>query len=237
MGYRRSAEIYDAVYGDKDYAGEAERVHELIQARRPGARTLLEVACGTGRYLEHLCAWYEVEGLDVSAEQLAVARSRLREVPLHEGDMSDFDLGRRFDGVVCLFSSIGYARSEDGLRAAVAAMTRHLEGGGVLVVEPWIDPADWIENRVHMITVDDPELKIARTNTTSRDGDLAVMDMHYLVGRPDGVEHFVERHALALFSREQYLGAFRAAGLEVEHDPDGLIGRGLYIGIRRARAA
>lgn len=121
----------------------------------------------------------------------------------------------------------------EGLRDAVAAMARHLERGGVLVVEPWIDPDEWVENRVHMVTVDEPELKIARTNTSSRDGDLAVMEMHYLVGRPEGVEHFVERHELALFSREQYADAFRAAELEVEHDREGLIGRGLYLAVRR----
>ena len=150
--------------------------------------------------------------------------------------MRGFDLGRRFDAVACLFSSIGYARTMDGLREAVAAMARHLEPGGVLVVEPWIDPDDWVENRVHMVTVDEPELKIARTNTTSRDGDLAVMEMHYLVGRPEGVEHFVERHELTLFSGQQYLDAFRAAGLDAEHDPEGLIGRGLYLGVRRGVA-
>lgn len=233
MGVRRSASIYDAVYGGKDYAGEAARVHDLIQARRPGARTLLEVACGTGRYLEHLRAWYDVAGLDVSPQQLAVARGRLPDVALHQADMRAFDLGRRFDAVACLFSSIGYARTVEGLRDAVAAMARHLERGGVLVVEPWIDPDEWVENRVHMVTVDEPELKIARTNTSSRDGDLAVMEMHYLVGRPEGVEHFVERHELALFSREQYADAFRAAELEVEHDREGLIGRGLYLAVRR----
>ena len=233
MGYRRSAEVYDAVYGGKDYAGEAARVHEIIQARRPRARTLLEVACGTGRYLEHFRARYDVEGLDASREQLAVARERLPDVALHELDMRGFDLGRGFDAVACLFSSIGYAHSVAGLRSAVVAMAQHLVAGGVLVLEPWVEPDAWVENRVHMVAVDEPELKIARTNTTSRVGDLAVMDMHYLVGRPDGVEHFVERHELALYSREQYLDAFRRAELDVEHDPEGLIGRGLYVGVKR----
>ena len=229
--YARSARVYDAVYGAKDYAGEAARVHEIVQARRPGARTMLEVACGTGRYLEHFRAWYDVEGLDVSAEQFAVARERLPEIELHEADMVSFDLGRRFDAIVCLFSSIGYVRTRERLHAAAAAMARHLEPGGVLVVEPWIFPENWIEGRVHMLVVDEPDLKIARTNLSEREGDLAVMDMHYLVGTPEGVDHFVERHELALFSNEEYLDAFRAAGVDVEHDPEGLIGRGLYIGV------
>jgi hypothetical protein len=34
---------------------------------------------------------------------------------------------------------------------------------------------------------------------------------------------------MALFTDEEYRQAFDAAGLSVEHDPEGLIGRGLYI--------
>jgi hypothetical protein len=38
--FDRSAELYDLVYGFKDYAGEAARVDELIRERRPDARSL-----------------------------------------------------------------------------------------------------------------------------------------------------------------------------------------------------
>jgi hypothetical protein len=35
---------------------------------------------------------------------------------------------------------------------------------------------------------------------------------------------------MGLYSIEEYLGAFGAARLTVEHQPTGLIGRGLFIG-------
>ena len=232
--YRQSADTYDAIYSFKDYTGEAARIRELIEERKPGARSLLDVACGTGKHLELFSQWYEVEGLDFSAEQLAIARERLPGVPLHEADMAAFDLGRRFDAVTCLFSAIGSLSNVDALNAALAAMARHLEPGGVVIVEPWIAPDDWRPGRVHAIFVDEPDLKVARVNTSERDGDLGVMEMQYLVGRPSGVEHFVERFELYLFTHEQYLDAFRAAGLAVEHDAEGLIGRGLYIGVAPA---
>ncbi|MGH2375696.1 MAG: hypothetical protein ACRDIC_19775 [bacterium] len=38
-----------------------------------------------------------------------------------------------------------------------------------------------------------------------------------------------ERHDMALFTHDDYTEAFRAAGMEAIHDPQGLIGRGLYI--------
>jgi SAM-dependent methyltransferase len=227
--FSRSADLYDAVYSFKDYAQEAGRVHELIEERRPGARTLLDVACGTGKHLEQLRRWHDVTGVDLDPNLLAVARERLPDVALHEGDMRSFDLGRRFDAVTCLFSSIGYAGDEDGLCAAIAAMAAHLEPGGVLVVEPWLTPDDWIVGRPHVLTVDEPELKISRMNVSTREGRLAIMHFHYLVGTPDGVQRFEERHEAALFTDEEYRAAFAAAGLAVDHDDQGLIGRGLYL--------
>jgi Methyltransferase domain len=230
--YSSTAHLYDALYSFKDYAGEAVEIHGLIQERRPGARTLLEVAAGTGKYLEQFRRWYEVEGTDIEPAMLAAARERLPDVPLHEADMTDFDLGRRFDAVACLFSSIGYAKTEERMRAAVSAMTLHLEPGGVLVVDPWFGPDAWKDGYVGALFVDEPELKIARMNVNAREGSLTVMDMHHLVATPAGVEHIVARHELGLFTSEQYEEAFRAAGLDVAHFPEALNGRGRYVGVK-----
>jgi SAM-dependent methyltransferase len=228
--FSRSARLYDAIYGSiRDYPREAAELDRLIQERRPGARTLLDVACGTGAHLEHLAGRYDVAGLDLDTEMLAVARERLPQASFHQGDMADFDLGRSFDAVVCMFSSIGYVRTEERLRSALAAMARHLQPGGVLVVEPWLSPDVWQDRHVGGVFVDEPDLKIARMNAARRDGNVSVVDFHYLVATPAGVEHFTELHELGLFTVEQHLAAFRAAGLEAEHDAEGPMGRGLYV--------
>ena len=114
--FTKSARFYDAVYSFKDYAAESERIHALIEERSPGASTLLDVACGTGKHLELLRAWYEVSGLDLDPELVEIAKERLGDVELHEGDMTAFSLGRRFDVVTCLFSSIGYVGTVELLR-------------------------------------------------------------------------------------------------------------------------
>jgi SAM-dependent methyltransferase len=144
--------------------------------------------------------------------------------------MRTFDLGRRFDAVICLFSSIGYARTVEDLNRAVAVLARHVEPDGVVVVEPWISPEAWEDDHLGAVFVDEPDLKIARVNLSERDGRLSRFVFHYLVLTSEGVERFEEPHELGLFTHDEYVAAFCAAGLEVEHDSEGLMGRGLYVG-------
>ncbi len=232
--FRNSARYYDALYAWKDYPAEAARLRELIAERVPHARTLLDVACGTGIHLADLAEDYDVEGVDLDPEMLAIAHERVPIVRLHEGDMVDFDLGREFDVVTCLFSSIGYAVTRERLWQAVASMARHVSPGGILMLEPWITPEAWMPEHVHALFVDEPDLKIARMNRGAPLGDSIVLEFEYLVATPDGIEHFTERHEAGMFTNEDYREAFEAAGLDVELDPEGLMGRGLYIGSRGA---
>jgi SAM-dependent methyltransferase len=191
------------------------------------------VACGTGKHLELLKPRYEVEGVDVDPEMVRIARERVPGVPIHEGNMVEFDLGRKFDVVTCLFSSIGYTGSVGRLDRAVASMSRHTAPGGVLIVEPWVTPETFEPGRPSASFVDEPDLKIARMDVPRVEGRFSVIDFHYLVATPEGIEHFTEHHEVVLFTHQEYLDAFRKANLDVEHDPEGLMGRGLYIGIRR----
>jgi SAM-dependent methyltransferase len=232
--YGRSARLYDALYSFKDYSAAAHALHEVIQQRRPGARRLLDVACGTGKHLEVLRQWYDVEGLDLNPELLAVAGERLRDVPLYQQDMVLMDTGKRYDVITSLFSSIAYVRTPTNLDRTIARFEQHLENEGLIVLEPYFSPERYWTDRVTLNVVDQPDLKIAWMYASPPPVDnIAVLDIHHLVGTPQGVECFAERHELGLFTPEQYAGAFRQAGLEPDLDPEGFFGRGVYTAVRR----
>lgn len=231
--FTKSADLYDAVYAAKDYEREAHRLHALIQQRKESdGACLLDIACGTGNHVTFLKRWYAVEGLDLNKAMLAIARRKQPDVVFHHADMVEFDLGRMFDVVVCLFSSIGYARTKQRLRQTLRNMCRHTRPGGVVIVEPWLRPETYQPGLVTSVFVDRPDFKVARMNVTRATCRTSVLHFHYLVATPRGVAHFTERHEMALFSHEVYLEAFRASDLDVAYDPEGLTGRGLYVGVR-----
>ena len=231
--YAKSAEIYDAMYlAKKDYVKEAEQVRNIIQEHKKSAgKELLDVACGTGLHAEVLQRWYDVEGLDLSEGQLAVAKQRLPEVKFYQADMTNFDTGKQYDAITCLFSAIGELLDIEQVNSAVSTMAKHLKPGGVLVVEPWLRPEQFREGRIWSDFVDEPDLKVARMTVAERDGKIVNLTMHHMVGRPGKVEVFVEHHQEAMHTVEEYTAAFQNAGLTVTHDNEGLIGRGLFVGV------
>ena len=228
--FTKSAAFYDAIYSWKDYPAEAEKIHAIVAERAPAAQTLLDVACGTGLHLALLRESYTVEGVDLEPGLLEVARSRLPKVPLHLGDMRTFNLGRQFDVVTCLFSSIGYMQTPEDLLHALANMAGHLAPDGVMLVEPWLSADRFDPNhQPRPMVAEGDGFSVVRMNDSRVEGRFSIMRFHYLVGRPNSVDHFVEEHSLGLYSEEEYAAAFAAAGLDADLDPEGLMGRGLWI--------
>jgi SAM-dependent methyltransferase len=232
--FRHTAHVYDLIYeaSGKDYAQESAEIDRLVTERRPGPRRLLDVACGTGGHLRHLRRRYDVTGVDIDPGLLDEARRHLPGVPLVEADMRTLALGERFDAVVCLFSSVGYLRSTSELRDAVTAMARHLVPGGVLVVDGWIRPDEWIDGApTEVTTAVGDGVTVVRMTRSHRQGDRTHLEMHHLVDTADGIEHLIDHHELTLFAPAEYDAAFRTAGLTVDTVESPLPGRDRYVGV------
>jgi SAM-dependent methyltransferase len=222
-----SQHLYDAIYSWKDYPAEAERLRPLLRGD-----SILDVACGTGGHIPHLRGAFEVVGVDIDPAMVEIARRKNPGVELHVADMRAFDLGRTFGSVICLFSSIAYLQSVEDLEAALRCFARHAEPGGAVLVEPWVQKDSFQSRPPQLLSHQGDELTIARMGHVEVAGDFSLLHLHYLVGSKEGVQHLQEVHTLRLFTDAEYRGAFEAAGLTVEHDPEGPMGRGLYAGRR-----
>lgn len=220
--------VYDLMYSGKDYAAESALLTDVIRDRVPRAASLLDVACGTGSHLRLTGESFAAEGLELSPDMAAIARERGCAVTV--GDMRDFDLGRRFDAVVCLFGSIGYAGGKAGLDAAVARMAAHLAPGGVLVIENFHAPEEFFDGYRVADAWRDEKRAVTRLSVSEHHGDVGVMNMHMVVADDTGVHSFVDRHEMSLYTTADFARAFGAAGLGVER-VEGVLPRALYVGV------
>jgi SAM-dependent methyltransferase len=235
--YDKSARIYDLLYvgsGIKDYPAEAAELHRIVDDACPSAQTLLDVACGTGAHLVEMQRWYAVEGVDVSPAMLEVARARLPGIPLHEGDMRTLDLGKTFDAVTCLFSSIGYMTDPAEMRSAIARLAAHVAPGGVLIIDGWVRPEQWRDNfrPDSPDFASDDEETVVRLSYSRREGNITELEMHHLVQTDGGVEYFMEAHRLRLTATDEYVSAVENAGLKAQVIADYMPNRDRIVGTR-----
>lgn len=137
------AAAYDALYADKDYAGECALIQRIAEERLTGARSILDLGCGTGGHAVRLAGLgYRVTGVDRSPAMIALARQKA--VPgtrFEEGEIGHLALGRRFDLVLMMFSVLGYQLTDGDVARALGAAHAHTRPGGLLLFDVWYGPA------------------------------------------------------------------------------------------------
>jgi SAM-dependent methyltransferase len=191
---------------------------------------VLDVGCGTGRHAAELVSLgFEVVGVDLSPEMLAVARGRLGDgARLELGDLRSLDVGRTFDGVVCLNGTIGYLLTDEDLAAGLRRLTAHVADGGVLLIEPWFSAEQWLAPQVSAEAAKEGDTAVARVSRAFVDDDgLGAFDWHVAIATPERSWSFVEQHRLALRPVSVYLEELAALGFDARHEP--FPGRGLCI--------
>lgn len=140
----RHASLYDLFYAEKNYAAEADFIHECIKKFHKGKReTLLELACGTGRHAYHL--WqkgYKIIATDYSDDMLDCARENHRQwktdVEFRRLDMRNPGFtGTPPDVIICLFDSIGYLETNESILQLLKFVNRQLTDDGLFILEYW----------------------------------------------------------------------------------------------------
>jgi SAM-dependent methyltransferase len=177
---------------------------------------VLEPGCGSGRYLEAFARHgLEVVGIDSSPVMVELARGRLAKSSLSGeavlDEMTDFDLGRCFDGAVCAIATIQHLTREE-LGRHLLCMARHLAVDARYMVQLALyDPSGrqdipssrWQEARGDLSlridwTTEEVDLKSARARQHSR--------IEILSGPRRG-EVVEEHHEMTAWTPESWSGA------------------------------
>ena len=145
--FDRYAKFYDSLYGEKDYAEECAYVLSLVGDS--GIQTALDFGCGTGKFTEQFAAkGFRVDGVDLSARMIQVARERLRSMPAitsekisySVADVRVFNSEKQYDLVYSLFHVINYMTSDDDLQKFFSSAASALRKDGLLIFDFWYGP-------------------------------------------------------------------------------------------------
>ena len=140
-----AARFYDSNPGTPD---DISFYRELIPS--PDC-SILELGCGTGRVTLALIPYcHDIFGIDKSAAMLEICRQKLaaggisaEKAQVAEGDISHFDLGRKFDFIIAPFRVLQNVETDAEVDGVFDCIHQHLAPGGTCILnvfEPMYDP-------------------------------------------------------------------------------------------------
>lgn len=218
------AEYYDLLYRDKNYAGEATYVGNLIRHHAPRAKSILELGCGTGTHARELIKQdFSITGVDRSNAMVQLATQRSvpgisdKSLTFVQGDLRDFRAGRSFDVVLALFHVMSYQTSNEDLTAAMATAAAHLEPGGLLIFDCWYGPGVLTDPPVTRVRrMDGKGVRITRIAEPVHLPNENLVDVCYeiIVERAERLERIREVHSMRYLFTPEVDAMLADAGLK-----------------------
>lgn len=233
--YRDYSKFYDLIYSFKDYEKESKLIIDYINKyQKSKGNTLLELGCGSGKHLFYLQNKFNCLGTDVNKGILNKAKINVKKVKFKQLNMIDFSLNQKFDIIISLFSAIGYVKTKANLKKTIKNISNHLKPGGIIIIEPWFSKSEYAGGKPHMNIYEDKNIKICRMSVAKVKSNVSILDFHFMVAEENKeVYEFRDIHELGLFDKEDYFKYFKEEGIGIKFIKKGLIGRGLFIGIKK----
>lgn len=138
MAYGHMATVYDRLMADSPY-GEWLDFAEGVWAKKGKPRRVIDLGCGTGNIAIPLAKrGYQVIGVDLSAEMLAVAYDKMRreqaQVLWVEQDMRELEVPQA-DSVISFCDSLSYLTDEEDVQQTFSRVFAHLQPGGTFLFD------------------------------------------------------------------------------------------------------
>lgn len=182
------------------------------------AKTMLHLGCGAGGHDLHFKKHFDLTGVDLSEDMLAMARDLNPEVQYFQGDMRTVRLETKFDTVV-IPDSIMYMTTLEDLERAVRTAVLHLVPGGCLLVVAHPEESFRDNNFVYQGSDGDTRVTLFENNHVISENSYEAA-LVYLIRRKGELQIHHDIHRLGLFSNGEWLEVFEDSGLELEEAAD-----------------
>lgn len=112
--YSGFAYVYDSFMDNIPYKSWHAYLHELLKDYNINSGIIVDLACGTGTITAMLASdGYDITGIDISSEMLAVARNKCsKDVLLLQQDIRELDLYGTAAAMVCVCDGMNYMLDE-----------------------------------------------------------------------------------------------------------------------------
>ena len=211
-----SAKYYDAVVNKKQYEKEAVFYSGLLNKFH--ARSVLELGCGTGLYLVLLKRMgFDIEGLDLSKPMLKEVQRKDRKIKLYNRDMSNFKIGKKYDAVLCLGSSLIFLPNFSLIEKTLINSYNHLKQNSILILD-LPNHTKEIKERNHKVSRTSIKLPKGRLYSTShsyRKGDKWIEVWHGKVVEGKKILRFRDVDEEIIYSPKKLEASIRSAGFKI----------------------
>jgi SAM-dependent methyltransferase len=233
------ASYYDLLYKDKDYHGETEYIHQLIQRFAPHTQSILELGCGTGRHASLLTSkGYRIWGVDKSIEMLerantnkfSLASRYASQLEFIRGDIGKIRLKRKFDSIIALFHVVSYQTSDEALHQTFANAKKHLAAEGIFIFDVWFGPAVLKSPpEIRIKRLEDANIEVTRIAEPDIDVDRHMVDVNYQIfinEKATGkIEQIKETHKMRYIFQNEIEKYGVKTGVKLVHCEEWLTGK------------
>ncbi len=138
--YEQFALIYDWALNELPYEQWIKYLEALFEKFEVEPNLVLDLGCGTGSVTNLLSSkGYEMIGVDLSYDMLAVAREKAKELELDvtyiNQDMTELDLFGTIDCVISVGDSLNYIVDEEDLLEVFKKVNLFLNPGGLFIFD------------------------------------------------------------------------------------------------------
>lgn len=211
-----NSEEYLKVYRHRD-TKDAEQLIELLLNKIDALhiRTVLDMACGSGRHAVIFARkGFDVTAVDLSENLLSIAKKFAAEsgVNVHfiKSDIRDFKSDEKFNLVLNLFTSIGYFEKDEDNYFILSKAYELLENGGYFVLDYF--NKEYVESNLEPQTVDEFDNMIIVQNRFIS-GERVIKEI--TIDREGKTNRFVE--SVRMFSYNELIDALNKTGFRINN--------------------